>query len=67
MAMVCVMKPMLEILSVLAPSGTLKLKRPLGSVKAPTLGNSTQETEAATTGSLSSEAMTTPVTVVCFF
>ena len=58
---------MLETLRVLASAGRRSVNFPLTSVKTPWEGNSTQVTDAATTGSLSSAAMTTPVTVTCFF
>ena len=53
--------------SCFAASGSLRVKCPLTSVNVPEVGNSTQDTLAAMTGSLSAEEMTMPETVIVFF
>ena len=53
--------------SCFAALGSLRVKCPLTSVSVPVVGNSTQATLAAMTGSLSEEEMTIPETVIVFF
>ena len=67
MGSLSLLNPIQLIVRCLAASGSFSVKRPLTSVRVPVVGNSTQDTLAAMTGSLSADEMMTPVTVIVFF
>ena len=56
--------PIQLMVSCFAVLGSLSVKCPLTSVNVPEVGNSTQDTLAAMTGSLSAEEITIPETVI---